>query len=66
MTRLLEKHKFDIQRRKTKQKHTYTDFAKAFNKDLMKQFFRPMGAKELQDLEKVFKIWVKNLNIIVK
>ena len=34
----------------------------AFNKELAKLLFKPMDAQELQDPEKVSKIWVKNLN----
>ena len=34
----------------------------AFNKELAKLLFKPMEAQELQDLEKVSTIWVKNLN----
>ena len=37
----------------------------AFNKELAKLLFKPMDAQELQDLEKVSKIWVKNLNKVV-
>ena len=37
----------------------------AFNKELAKLLFKPMDDQELQDLEKVSKIWVKNLNKIV-
>ena len=37
----------------------------AFNKELAKQLFKPMDAKELKDIEKVSTIWVKNLNSIV-
>ena len=34
----------------------------AFNKELAKLLFKPMDAQELQDPEKVSKIWVRNLN----
>ena len=34
----------------------------AFNKELAKLLFKPMEAQELQDLEKVSTVWVKNLN----
>ena len=37
----------------------------AFSKELAKLLFKPMAAQELQDLEKVSMIWVKNLNRIV-
>ena len=36
-----------------------------FNKELEKLLFKPMDVPELQDPEKVFAIWVKNLNKIV-
>ena len=34
----------------------------AFNKELVKLLFKPMDPQELQELEKVSTIWVKNLN----
>ena len=37
----------------------------AFNEELTKLLFKPMDTQELQDLEKVSAIWVKNLNTIV-
>ena len=37
----------------------------AFNKELAKLLFKPKDAQELQDPEKVSRIWVKNLNKIV-
>ena len=40
-------------------------FVETFNKELAKLLFKPMDAQELQDLEKVSKIWVKNLNKVV-
>ena len=43
---------------------THTAFVEAFSKELAKQFFRPMDAQEIQDLEKVSKIWIKNLDSI--
>ena len=40
-------------------------FVEAFNKELAKLLFKPMDAQELQDPEKVSRIWVKNLYKIV-
>ena len=60
--KLLEKHSVEIRRATTKYKHTHTAFVEAFNKELAKLLFKPMEAQELQDLEKVSTIWVKNLN----
>ena len=37
----------------------------AFKKDLTKQLLKLMDVQEIQDPEKVFAIWVKNLNSIV-
>ena len=37
----------------------------AFNKELAKLLIKPKDAQELQDPEKVSRIWVKNLNKIV-
>ena len=65
VTKLLEKHNVDIRRATTKHKHTHTAFVEAFNKELVKLLFEPMDPEELQDLEKVSGIWVKNLNKIV-
>ena len=65
MTKLLEKHNVETRRATTKYKHTYTAFVEAFNKELAKLLFKPMDAQELQDPEKVSKIWVKTLNKIV-
>ena len=65
VTKLLEKHNVDVRRATAKYKHTHTAFVEAFNKGLAKLLFKPMGAQELQDPEKVSTIWVKNLNQIV-
>ena len=65
MTKLLEKHNVEIRRATTKYKHPYTAFVEAFNKELAKLLLKPMDAQELQDPEKVSKIWVKKLNKIV-
>ena len=64
VTKLLEKHSVEIRRATTKYKHTHTAFVEAFNKELAKLLFKPMDAQELQGPEKVFMIWVKNLNKI--
>ena len=65
VTKLLEKHDVDIRRATTKYKHTHTAFVEDFNKELAKLLFKLMDAQELQDVEKVSTIWVKNLNKIV-
>ena len=62
VTKLLEKHNVEIRRATTKYKHTHTPFVEAFEKELAKLFFKPIDAQELQDPEKVSKIWVKDLN----
>ena len=62
VSKLLEKHNVDIRKATTKNKHTYTAFVEAFNKELAKLLFKPVDAQELQDPEKVSTIWVKNLN----
>ena len=54
-----------ISKNNNKIKHTHTAFVEAFNKELTKLLFKPMDAQELQDLERVSTIWVKNLNSIV-
>ena len=53
VTKLLEKHNFEIRRETTKYKHTHTVFVEGFNKELVKLLFKPMDVKELQDPEKV-------------
>lgn len=45
--------------------HTHIGFVEVFKKELTKQLFKPMDAQELQDLQKVSGIWIKNLNSIV-
>ena len=52
MTKLLEKHNFEIRRAIAKYEHTHTAFVEAFN-------------EAFQDPEKVPTIWVKNLSKIV-
>ena len=65
MTKLLEKHSVETRRATTKYKYTHTAFVEAFNKELAKLWLKPIDAQELQDLEKVSTIWVKNLNKVV-
>ena len=60
--KLLEKYKVEIRRATTKYKHSHTHFVEAFNKEFAKLLSKQMDAQELQDPEKVFTIWVKNLN----
>ena len=62
VAQLLEKHNVQIRRAATKYKHTHTAFVEAFKKELAKLLFKPMDDQNLQDLEKVSTIWVKNLN----
>ena len=62
VTKLLEKHNFEIRRATTKYKHTHTAFVEVFNKELAKLLFKPRDTQELQDPENVLTIWVKNLN----
>ena len=66
VTKLLKKYNVDIQRAATKYKHTHTTFVEAFNNELAKLLLKQMDTEELQDLEKVLIIWVKNLNKMVK
>ena len=65
VTKLLEKYNVEIRRATTKYKHTHMVFVEAFNKELAKLLFKLMDAQELQDLQKVSKIWVKTLNKVV-
>ena len=53
VAKLLKKYNVETQKVTTKYKHTHTTFAEAFNKELAKLLFKPMGAQELQDPEKV-------------
>ena len=66
VTKLLEKHNVDIGRATTKYRHTHTAFDEDFNKGLEDLLFKPMDAQEVQNSEKVSKIWVKNLDPAVK
>ena len=61
MTKLLESHGSRIKRATTKYKHTHTAFVEAFNKELAKNIFKPMDAQELNDPNKISRIWVRNL-----
>ena len=65
LKKLLEKHNVDIRTATAKYKHTDTTFAEAINRELAKLLFKPMDAQELQDPEKVSRIWVKISNKIV-
>ena len=65
MTKLLEKHSVNIRRATTKYKHTHAAFVEAFNRELAKLLLKPMDTQELQNPEKVSKIWVKILNKVV-
>ena len=65
VTKLLEKYNVDIRRATAKYKHTHRALLDNFNKELAKLLFKPMDAQDLQEPEKVFTIWVKNLNKIV-
>ena len=62
VTKLLEKHNVDIGRATTKYKHTHTAFLETFNRELAKLFFERIDVQELQDPEKVSKVWVKGFN----
>ena len=44
ITKLLEKQKIDIRRTITNSKHTHTAFVNTFEKQLVKQLFKPMEA----------------------
>ena len=66
VTKLLEKHSVDIQRKTTKYKHTHTALQKPLTKSSKKNFFKPIDAQEFRNPEKVSTIWVKNLYISIK
>ena len=66
VTKLLESHNVDIKPATTKYKHTHTAFVEAFNKKLAKELFKRMDAEELNDPDKVSRIWVRNLEKTVK
>ena len=66
MTKLLESRNVEIKRATTKYKHTHTAFVEAFNKELAKELFKPMDAQELNDPDKISRMWVGNLENAVK
>ena len=61
VTKLLQKHGVKIDRAVTKYHHEHTAFVENLNKELQKFLFKPQDAQELNDREKVSKIWVKYL-----
>ena len=66
VTKLLESHSVEIKRATAKYKHTHTAFAEAFNKELVKELFKPMDSQELNDPDKISRMWVRNLENTVK
>ena len=66
VTKLLEIHSVEIKRATTKYKHTHTGFVEAFNKELVKELFKPMDGQELNDPDKISRMWVRNLENTVK
>ena len=58
--RFFEKADAELRTETAKYTHTHA----AFSNELAKQLHKSMGSKELQDLEKVSAIWVKDLNSI--
>ena len=66
VAKLLESHSVEIKRATTKYKHTHTAFVEAFNKELAKELFKPMDAQELNDPNKLSRMWVRNLENTVK
>ena len=61
VTKLLESNNVEIKRATTKYKHTNTAFVEVFNKELAKGLFKPMDAQELNDPDKIYRIWFRNL-----
>ena len=53
MAKLLEKYNVNVRRATTKNKHIHTTFVEVFDKELVKQLFKPMNTHKLQDSEKV-------------
>ena len=53
MAKLLEKYNVNVRRATTKIKHIHTTFVEVFDKELVKQLFKPMNTHKLQDSEKV-------------
>ena len=66
VSKLLESHSVELKRATAKYKHTHTAFVEAFNKELAKELFKPMDAHELNDPDKISRIWVRNLENTVK
>ena len=66
MTKLLESHSVEIKRATKKYKHTHTALVEAFKKELAKELFKPMDAQELNDPDKISRMWVRNLENTVK
>ena len=66
VTKLLESYSAGIKRATTKYKHTHTAFVETFNKELAKELFKPMDARELNDPDKISRMWVRNLENTVK
>ena len=66
VTKLLVSHSVEIKRATAKYKHTHTAFVEAFNKELAKELFKPMDAQELNDPDKISRMWVRNLENTVK
>ena len=53
MAKLLEKYNVNVRTATTKNKHIHTTFVEVFDKELVKQLFKPMNTHKLQDSEKV-------------
>ena len=66
VTKLLESHSVEIKHATAKYKHNHTAFVEAFNKELAKELFKPMDAQELNDPDKISRMWVRNLKNTVK
>ena len=66
MTKLLESHSVEIKRATTKYEHTHTAFVEAFKKELAKELFKPMDAQEINDPDKISRMWVRNLENTIK
>ena len=66
MTKLLGSHSVEAKHATAKCKHTHTAFVEAFNKELAKELFKPMDAQELNDPDKISRLWVRNLENTIK
>ena len=66
MIKLLESHSVEIKRATTNYKHTHTAFVEAFNKELVEELFKPMDVQEINDPNKISRIWVRNLENPIK